>query len=122
MFQVPNKFRVKNSKNAMFNSTDANGNNGHFLIRKKNFSPGVRDKKGFLKQVKNNKDTVFLVVASDNAGWEHVSVSIIGVNRSPTWEEMCWVKDHFWGRKDVVVQFHLRESEYVNNPKYCLHM
>lgn len=122
MFHVPNKFRVTNGRNPMYNSTDADGNNGQFLIRRKVFSPGVRDRNGFMKKRTNNKDIVFLIVASDGLGWEHVSVSILSHNRSPLWEEMCWIKDQFWDKEDVVVQYHPPESEYVNNHKYCLHM
>lgn len=35
---------------------------------------------------------------------------------------MCKVKDLFWDEEDVVVQFHPRKSEYVDNHKYCLHL
>lgn len=53
-------------------------------------------------------------------GWEHVSVSL--VNRCPTWDEMCFVKDLFWSPEETVVQYHPRASEYVNNHPYCLHL
>lgn len=53
-------------------------------------------------------------------GWEHVSVSC--PNRTPTWKEMCWVKDQFWEEEEVVFQLHPRKSEYVNVHPYCLHM
>lgn len=63
---------------------------------------------------------------SDQCGWEHVSVTaIVRKNtypRTPTWSEMCKVKDLFWDEEDVVVQFHPRKSEYVDNHKYCLHL
>lgn len=60
------------------------------------------------------------VIASDGEGWEHVSVS--RKDRCPTWEEMCQVKAMFWDAEYVVVQFHPRESEYVNNHAFCLHL
>jgi len=53
-------------------------------------------------------------------GWEHVSVS--GENRCPTWDEMCWVKDLFWEKHEMAVQYHPPESQYVNMHKYCLHI
>lgn len=53
-------------------------------------------------------------------GWEHVSVSTR--RRTPNWREMCFVKDMFWDEEEVVVQFHPRRSEYVNDHPYCLHM
>ena len=66
------------------------------------------------------------IIASDQCGWEHVSVTaIVRKNtypRTPTWSEMCKVKDLFWDEEDVVVQFHPRKSEYVDNHKYCLHL
>lgn len=60
------------------------------------------------------------VVASDGGGWEHVSVSL--ERRTPTWEEMCKVKDIFWDPEDCVMQLHPPKSEYVNFAKNCLHL
>jgi hypothetical protein len=54
-------------------------------------------------------------------GWEHVSVSVAG-NRPPNWQEMCWVKDQFWGDEETVLQFHPKKSEYVNCHPNCLHL
>lgn len=65
------------------------------------------------------------VLASDEkaSGWQHVSVSLADKpNTTPTWATMCWVKDLFWGREDVVVQFHPRASDYVNHHPGCLHL
>jgi hypothetical protein len=53
-------------------------------------------------------------------GWEHVSVSFS--DRSPTWEEMCWVKNLFWEEDEVVVQHHPAKANYVNHHPYCLHL
>jgi len=58
--------------------------------------------------------------ANTGDGWEHVSVSL--TFRTPTWEEMSWVKDLFWGPEEVVMQIHPRASSYVNNHPYCLHL
>ncbi len=60
------------------------------------------------------------VVASDGAGWEHVSVSL--QDRTPTWKEMCWVKDLFWKPGETVVQYHPAERDYVNFHPHCLHL
>lgn len=46
------------------------------------------------------------IIASWGGGWEHVSVSLS--NRCPTWEEMCMVKDIFWGEDECVIQFRPR--------------
>ena len=60
------------------------------------------------------------VIASDGAGWEHVSVSSRG--RCPTWEEMCYVKDLFWSEDEAVVQYHPPEAVYVKCHPYVLHL
>lgn len=81
------------------------GNNGAFVIQR-------------------NAGTCFLIIASDGAGWEHVSVHCVskGIERTPTWAEMCFVKDIFWDREDCVIQYHPAESEYVNLHKHTLHL
>jgi hypothetical protein len=57
--------------------------------------------------------------------WEHVSVHAHrpdGRQRTPTWKEMAYVKRLCWDAEDVVVQFHPRESEYVNCHPNVLHL
>jgi hypothetical protein len=61
-------------------------------------------------------------IASDGAGWEHVSVSFFGSTKTPSWEIMCRVKDLFWDESDWVIQFHPPKDEYVNNHPGCLHL
>ena len=78
------------------------GNNGFFIIP----CPGTR--------------TDLQVIASDGAGWEHVSASL--KVRTPTWTEMCFLKDLFWGEEETVLQLHPPRSRYVNNHPYCLHL
>lgn len=61
------------------------------------------------------------IIASDGGGWEHVSVS--KQYDTPTWAEMCWVKEMFWNDpEDYAVQYHPPQSRYVNNHEYCLHL
>ena len=59
-------------------------------------------------------------------GWEHVSVRACERERDrsrlPTWTEMAYVKDLCWADEDVVVQFHPRKSEYVNQHPHVLHL
>lgn len=66
------------------------------------------------------------VIACDGTetDWEHVSVSVaIGkTQRTPTWDEMCFVKGKFWDEEESVIQFHPPKSEYVNNHAHCLHL
>jgi len=71
----------------------------------------------FLLTYKNKR---FFVISSSGGGWEHVSVS--HKNRTPTWEEMCFVKDLFWEDEEIVIQYHPKKSEYVNNCKTALHL
>lgn len=66
----------------------------------------------------------FHVIASNGQGWEHVSVSPGNKARKscPTWEEMCAIKDMFFGEDERVAQYHPPRSEYVNQHPYCLHL
>lgn len=64
--------------------------------------------------------TTLRVIASDGGGWDHVSVS--AKYRCPTWEEMCWVKDKFFGPEEPAMQLHPARSQYVNHHPYCLHL
>ena len=60
------------------------------------------------------------VIASNDNGWEHVSVSL--KNRIPNWREMLFVKDLFWGKKDCVVQYYMFKKNSKDNDPYCLHL
>lgn len=60
------------------------------------------------------------ISASWGDGWDHVSVA--HPNRTPTWEEMCQIKDVFFDVEECVVQYHSPMSEYVNDHPNCLHM
>ena len=97
-FSVPEKFRIRTGR---VGSDASFGNNGAFEVR-----------------LRHNQ-TVY-VIASDGAGWEHVSVS--RRDRCPTWDEMCQIKALFWSEEDCVVQYHPPRSEYVNNHPNCLHL
>lgn len=106
-FHVPEKYRVKTGEYA----SDSNaGNYGMFLIR----------------SLKTPRP--LLTIASDEAApwstlaWEHVSVSVPGQKRCPTWEEMSFIKGLFWDAEDAVVQFHPPASEYVNCHPFTLHL
>lgn len=72
------------------------------------------------------KDRYLQVYASDGSStnWEHVSV--VGVykrnNYTPSWEEMCKVKDLFWTSDATVIQYHSPKTEYINMHPNCLHL
>lgn len=63
---------------------------------------------------------VLTVVASDGGGWDHVSVSV--EYRCPLWEEMCQIKDLFWGEDEVVMQLHPAKKDWISNCPFALHM
>lgn len=63
------------------------------------------------------------VVWDDNEdGWEHVSVSPKKQFNIPTWNDMCELKDMFFGEEEEVYQIHPKKSEYVNIQSNCLHL
>lgn len=113
MFHVPENYRITNGQMA---SDFSYGNNGAFVF------PSVIAGRGLM------------VIASDGAEWkrsglegepwEHVSVHAFQGKKeyTPTWIEMCQAKDKFWSADDLVIQFHPRESEYVNNHVHTLHL
>ena len=106
MKEAPAKFRVKHP----FIPDDAMiGNNGMFII----------------PHYKVN-DYEIRCMISDGLLWEHVSVTVSHKDktstRCPTWEEMCFVKDVFWDKDEVVIQYHPAESDYVSMHPFCLHL
>lgn len=62
------------------------------------------------------------VIWSNGGGWEHVSVAPFKRRYTPTWSDMCDLKDIFFRDDEWVVQFHPAKSEYVNNMPNCLHL
>lgn len=60
------------------------------------------------------------VICSDQDGWDHVSVSTR--YRTPSWKEMCFVKDAFFGHDEWVVQYHPAKDDYIDCHPYCLHL
>lgn len=88
-------------------------NRKDFSVNRKGFDGGVGVfTKGVLKGA--------TVIWSYAGGWEHVS--ICPINRTPTWDEMCMLKEMFWNENETVVQIHPAKENYVNNMKNCLHL
>lgn len=104
MFQVPEKYR------AIIGQVGSNdcGNNGLFIIpsRTRNYD--------------------LYTIVSDGEGWEHVSIHAWDKKKkkeyTPLWDEMCQMKDLFWDEDDVVIQYHPRKEDYVNNHPNVLHL
>ncbi len=55
---------------------------------------------------------------------EHVSIK--GYTRTahytPSWDEMCYIKDMFFDPEQVVIQLHPKRSAYVNVSENTLHL
>ena len=98
--KLAEKYRITSGR---MSSTRADGNNGSFAI------PSPTRSQGFL-----------YIIASDGGGWDHCSVSL--KERSPSWKEMCLVKDLFWKPEETVIQYHPPESKYINRHRYVLHL
>jgi hypothetical protein len=105
MFKVPEEFRVLEGP---MRSTKEDGCNGLFAFK--------------------DHGIMIACIVSDGLGWEHVSVSISSgggkrlLDRCPSWEEMCFVKENFWDKEDTVLEYHPAEKDYVNFHPYCLHL
>lgn len=98
---------------------------GRILEGKYASSPGDRNGKFIFTlswRHTGRRPSTVQVIAGVGMGWEHVSVTIIGHNRCPTWEEMCAVKGEFFDAEECVIQFHPPRSKHVNTHRYCLHL
>lgn len=109
MKKPPEKYRIDDGPLA---SSQQDGNNGAFLI------PHPRPK---------IKGQAMLVIISDGLGWEHASVSIRNRHNqsmkiTPTWDDMCYIKNIFWNPSETVIQYHPAAENYVNNHPHCLHL
>lgn len=62
------------------------------------------------------------IIASNGAGWEHISVSPRKSNYTPTWDDMCALKELFFKDDEAAIQIHPPKEEYVNNMPNCLHL
>ena len=60
--------------------------------------------------------------------WEHVSVRIGEKHnrklkeRTPTWDEMCLIKEIFWENDECVMQLHPPMADWVNIHPHVLHL
>lgn len=58
--------------------------------------------------------------ATKDEKWIHVSISRL--DRIPSWEEICHVRDCFLGKEIEAYQVLPKHSEYVNLADKCLHI
>lgn len=92
----------------------------------------VEDKSQRLIEVQNGADgfrallyfnnKLSSLIASKGAGWEHVSICFLEDKNTPTWGEMCILKDYLFYEDEAVIQIHPPKSDYVNNRNNCLHL
>lgn len=62
------------------------------------------------------------VIWSTGGGWDHVSVAPFKHRITPSWYDMCMIKDIFFSDEEAVIQIHPPKSQYVNNMPNCLHL
>lgn len=53
-------------------------------------------------------------------GWEHLSVSM--PSKTPSWDQMCVMKDIFFEDEEECFEYHPKKSDYVNIHPHCLHI
>lgn len=83
--------------------------------------PGGDDQNGAFNVQGPNKRRL-TIIASNGLGWDYVSVSVDGTEDTPTWDEMCFVKDLFFEPEEPAFQYHPPQSNYVNIHQGCLHL
>lgn len=111
MFHVPEKHRIVTGR---LGSNASLGNNGAFIVN------SIIPRRTLLIIASDGSDALELGISR----WEHVSVHVeeSGKQRTPTWGEMCQVKNLFWDEEDAVIQIHPPKSDYVNNHEHVLHL
>lgn len=99
----------------------------HYRVRMRNFdgsSLGDDTCGAFLVPVRNKHIRDYKrdlsVVASSGYGWEHVSVS--HPKKTPTWDEMEFIKRMFFKPEETVMQLHVSVKNHINIHPYCLHL
>lgn len=60
------------------------------------------------------------IIFSCGGGWEHVSVN--GIKKVPTWEQMEWARLEFWPDDSTVMQLHVPLGDHINDHSYVLHL
>ena len=61
-----------------------------------------------------------VVQASNDAGWDHVSVS--RHKRVPNWHEMSFIHRLFFKNDEVAMQLHVPSPDHINVHPNCLHL
>jgi hypothetical protein len=68
----------------------------------------------------NVNEEALRVIASDGAGWDHISVSL--EHRCPIWMEMEFIKRLFFKDNETAMQLHVPPDDHISYHPYCLHL
>lgn len=68
------------------------------------------------------KSVTLNVIASANYGWDHVSISVLGEERTPTWTEMDAIKRKFFEDTETAMQLHPPIEDHISIHPYTLHL
>lgn len=63
---------------------------------------------------------VLCVIAANDQGWDHVSVSL--EKRAPNWREMSAIHRMFFRDDEVAMQLHVPAADHINRHPHCLHL
>lgn len=80
----------------------------------------------FLPRVGKKETTMksgfFLCRAQLFEGWRIIAVNVPTEGRSPTWEELKWVRSFFFDEADVLQMYLPGKSTYIDDNTYWLHL
>lgn len=60
------------------------------------------------------------IIASNGAGWNHVSVAPYKLSIIPTWEDMCMIKDICFGEDEWAVDLPEELEQYRREIEDCI--
>lgn len=66
--------------------------------------------------------TCSVISRNNKYGYEHVSISIKHKFGIPSREDICMLKDIFFGDEEEVYYIHTKKSEYMNISENCLYL
>lgn len=73
---------------------------------------------GIIRFKGDDRIFIFIMSVDENGDdrWEHVSVHINGqTKKTPSWDDMCKIKDLFWNSDEEVHQIHPPKKYYVHS-------
>jgi hypothetical protein len=119
--QVPKSLEKCRITSGAWGSDESYGMTGAFEL---NVSAGQRRTFGRKLRVISNcpRDNNQKFQDLDETKFEHVSVSLVTEEGTPTWEEMDAVKRLFFRDGECVMQLHVPEGAHINTHEGCLHL